>query len=131
MQEIDEQRLYARIVGHVPQEISDRIKVGMEADPELTKMFEDIRLHIMESNVLDAKTVQMMLFGMMASKLIGPPTLYHAKAARLAGATKEELYAVAGITLLVGGMRSYNTAGAAIHAVYNEDPNPASVSGEV
>lgn len=118
MTEIDEQRLYAQIVGHVPPEISDRIKVGLEADPKLTKMFEDIRLHVMESDVLDAKTVQMLLFGMMAAKLIGPPTKYHAVAAKMAGATKEELYAIAGLTLLAGGMRSYNTAGAAILAAF-------------
>lgn len=114
MEKIDEQRLYANIVGHVPPEISDRIKVGMEADPKLTKMFEDIRLHVMESEVLDTKTVQMLLFAMMAAKLVGPPTKYHAVAAKMAGATMEELYAVAGLTLLAGGMRSYNTAGAAI-----------------
>jgi 4-carboxymuconolactone decarboxylase len=119
MTEIDEQRLYANIVGHVPSEISDRIKVGMEADPKLTKMFEDIRLHVMESDVLDAKTVQMILFAMMAAKLIGPPTEYHAVAAKMAGASKEELYAVAGLTLLAGGMRSYNTAGAAIAAAFD------------
>lgn len=119
MDEIDQDRLYAQIVGHVPKEISDRIEVGMETDPKLTKMFEDIRLHIMENDVLDAKTVQMMLFGMMASKLIGPPTRYHAHASKMLGATKEELYAVAGITLLVGGMRSYNTAGAAIKEVFD------------
>jgi len=120
MTQIDVQRLYADIVGHVPPEISDRIKIGMQADPKLTEMFEDIRLHVMESNVLDAKTVQMILFAMMAAKLIGPPTEYHAVAAKMAGASKEELYAVAGLALLAGGMRSYNTAGAAIAAAFEE-----------
>ncbi len=119
MTEIDEQRLYGDIVGHVPPEISARIKVGMQADPKLTKMFEDIRLHVMESDVLDAKTVQMLLFAMMAAKLVGPPTQYHAVAAKMAGASMEELYAVAGLTLLTGGMRSYNTAGAAIAAAFD------------
>lgn len=121
MTKIDEQRLYADIVGHVPAEISDRIRVGMQADPKLTEMFEDIRLHVMESDVLDAKTVQMLLFAMMAAKLIGPPTEYHAVAAKMAGASMEELYAVAGLTLLAGGMRSYNTAGAAIAAAFDTD----------
>ena len=106
-------------MGHVPPEISARIKVGMQADPKLTKMFEDIRLHVMESDVLDAKTVQMLLFAMMAAKLVGPPTQYHAVAAKMAGASMEELYAVAGLTLLTGGMRSYNTAGAAIAAAFD------------
>jgi 4-carboxymuconolactone decarboxylase len=119
MTKIDEKRLYADIVGHIPPEISKRIQVGMQADPKLTKMFEDIRLHVMESDVLDAKTVQMILFAMMAARLIGPPTEYHAVAAKMAGASKEELYAVAGLTLLAGGMRSYNTAGAAIAAAFD------------
>lgn len=121
MPEIDEATLYAGIVGHVPPEISKRIEVGMKVDPKLTKMFEDIRLHIMKSETLDDKTVQMMLFGMMATRLVGPPTKYHAVASRMAGATMEELYAVAGLTLLTGGMRSYNTAGAAIAEAFADE----------
>ena len=121
MNEIDQETLYATIVGHVPPEISKRIAVGMAADPKLTRMFEEIRLHIMKSQVLDDKTVQMLLFGMMATRLVGPPTRYHAVASKMAGATKEELYAVAGLTLLTGGMRSYNTAGAAIADAFGDD----------
>lgn len=122
MKEIDEQALYANIVGHVPPEISDRIKVGMRTDPKLTHMFEDLRLHVMQPEHLDPKTVQMLLFAMMAAKLVGPPTRYHAVAAKMAGATQDELYAVAGLALLAGGMRSYNTAGAAIAAAFDQDP---------
>jgi len=119
MSEIDEHSLYANIVGHVPPEISKRIKVGMQVDPKLTKMFEEIRLHVMKSDILDDKTVQLLLFGMMATRLVGPPTRYHAVASKLAGATMEELNAVAGLALLAGGMRSYNTAGAAIADAFN------------
>jgi alkylhydroperoxidase/carboxymuconolactone decarboxylase family protein YurZ len=121
MVEIDEEALYATIVGHVPAEISKRIKVGMKVDPKLTTMFEDIRLHVMKSDVLDDKTVQLLLFGMMATRLVGPPTRYHAIASKMAGATMEELHAVAGLTLLAGGMRSYNTAGAAIADAFEEE----------
>lgn len=118
---IDENELYANIVGHVPSEISDRIRIGMEADPKLTEMFEDIRRHIMTPGSLDAKTVQLLLFGMMSARLISAPIRYHAVAAKLAGASKEELYAVAGLTLLVGGMRSYNEAGAAIAEAFDNE----------
>ncbi len=121
MTQIDEEALYATIVGHVPPEISKRIKVGMKVDPKLTTMFEDIRLHVMKSDVLDDKTVQLLLFGMMATRLVGPPTKYHAIASKMAGATMEELNAVAGLTLLTGGMRSYNTAGAAIADAFEEE----------
>ena len=121
MTDINEEALYATIVGHVPPEISKRIKVGMAVDPKLTTMFEDIRLHIMKSDVLDPKMVQMMLFGMMETRLVGPPTRYHAVASKMAGATEAELYAVAGLTLLTGGMRSYNTAGAAIADAFSDD----------
>ena len=120
MKDIDEQRLYADIVGHIPPEISQRIRVGMATDPKLTRMFEALRLHVMEPEHLDAKTVQLLLFGMMAAKLVGPPTRYHAVAAKMAGASQDELYAVAGLALLAGGMRSYNTAGAAIAAAFDQ-----------
>lgn len=120
MEDIDEKRLYEDIVGQVPPEISERIKVGMMTDPRLTGMFEELRLHIMETENLDKKTVQLLLFGMMAAKLVGPPTRYHAVAAKMAGASREELYAVAGLALLAGGMRSYNTAGAAIAGAFGD-----------
>lgn len=118
---IDEKNLYENIVGHVPPEISKRIKVGLQTDPKLTHMFEDLRIHIMEPESLDPKTVQLMLFGMMAARLIGAPTRYHAVAARKAGASMEELYAVAGLALLAGGMRSYNEAGAAIAVAFDKE----------
>jgi len=121
MTEIDQKALYATIVGHVPPEISKRIEVGMEVDPELTRMFEDIRLHVMKSEVLGDKIVQMLLFGMMATRLVEAPTRYHAVASKMAGATKQELYAVAGLALLTGGMRSYNAAGAAINDAFQDD----------
>ena len=120
MAEIDQKRYYEDIVGHVPPEISKRIEVGMEVDPKLTKMFEDLRIHVMKSEVINDKTVQMLLFGMMAAKLVAAPTRYHAVAAKMAGASKEELYAVAGLALLAGGMRSYNTAGAAIAEAFDK-----------
>jgi 4-carboxymuconolactone decarboxylase len=118
---IDEKQLYENVVGHVPPEIAERIKVGLETDPKLTQMFEDIRIHIMQSDVLDAKTVQLLLFGMMSARLISAPIRYHAVAAKMAGAGKDELYAVAGLALLAGGMRSYNEAGAAIAEAFDKD----------
>ena len=118
---INETDLYENIVGHVPPEISERIKVGLETDPELTRMFEELRIHIMRSKVLDEKTVQLLLFGMMSARLISAPILYHAVAAKMAGASKDELYAVAGLALLAGGMRSYNEAGAAIAAAFENE----------
>jgi 4-carboxymuconolactone decarboxylase len=116
---INEKDLYENIVGHVPPEISERIKVGLKTDPELTKMFEDLRIHIMDSKVHDAKTVQLLLFGMMSARLISAPIRYHAVAAKMAGASMDELNAVAGLSLLAGGMRSYNEAGAAIAAAFD------------
>lgn len=118
---INEKELYENIVGHMPPEIADRIRVGLEADPKLTEMFEDIRLHIMKPDALDEKTVQLLLFGMMSARLISDPIRYHAVAAKMAGASKEELYAVAGIALLAGGMRSYNEAGAAIAKAFDDE----------
>lgn len=118
---IDKKDLYENIVGHVPPEISERIKVGLETDAELTHMFEELRLHIMRPEALDEKTVQLLLFGMMSARLISAPIRYHAVAAKMAGAGKDELYAVAGLALLAGGMRSYNEAGAAIAAAFAND----------
>ena len=122
MTEIDTKRLYEEVIGFVPPEISARIEVGLQTDPALTKMFEDLRIHVMEPDALDTKTVQLMIFGMMAAKLVAAPTRYHAVAAKMAGAGRDELHAVAGLALLVGGMRSYNMAGAAIAEAFENGP---------
>ncbi len=122
MNDDDKQKLYGDVVGHIPREISDRITVGLKADPKMTQMFEELRLHLFQSEHLEPKVVQLLLFGMMSVKLAGPPVQYHAVAAKLAGASEEELYAVAGLALLAGGMRSYNNAGAAIFSAFNPEP---------
>ena len=119
--ELEPEELYGRTIGRLPPEIAERIALGMEVDPELTRMFEAIRLHVMEPAALDVKTVQLLLFGMMATRLASAPIRYHAVAAKRAGASKEELHAVAGLALLTGGMRSYNEAGAAIAEAFRDE----------
>ena len=125
MEKIDKTRLYANMVGHVPPEIEARIRLGEEVDPQLTQLFETLRLHVLEPDCLDRKTVQLLLFAMMAVKPLDAPTRCHAMAAHRAGATIEELHAVAGLALLVGGMRSYNVAGAAIAEAFATDNEQA------
>ncbi|MEE4299457.1 MAG: carboxymuconolactone decarboxylase family protein [Pseudomonadales bacterium] len=119
--DVKPEELYERTIGRLPPEIAERIALGMEVDPELTRLFEAIRIHVMEPEALDVKTVQLLLFGMMATRLASAPIRYHADAAKRAGASREELYAVAGLALLTGGMRSYNEAGAAIAAAFRDD----------
>ena len=117
----DPEEVYNRTIGQFPPEIAERVALGMDVDPELTRMFEALRIHVMEPASLDVKTVQLLLFGMMATRLASAPIRYHAAAAKRAGASREELYAVAGLSLLTGGMRSYNEAGAAIAAAFRDD----------
>jgi Uncharacterized homolog of gamma-carboxymuconolactone decarboxylase subunit len=119
--DVDPEELYGRTIGQLPPEIAARIAVGMQVDPEFTRMFEAIRMHVMEPSALDVKTVQLLLFGMMATRIVSAPIRYHARAARDAGATIEELHAVAGLSLLTGGMRAYNEAGAAIAEAFRDD----------
>ena len=119
--DVEPEERYGRTIGHLPPEIAERIALGMEVDPELPRLFEAIRIHVMEPATLDVNTVQLLLFGMMATRLASAPIRYHADSAKRAGSSHQELYAVAGLALLTGGTRSYNEAGAAIAAAFRDD----------
>ncbi len=98
---------YIDLIGFVPPRIQARTDLLARLDPELLTMEETIRAHAMYPACFDTKTAQLMLFGMLLV-LLSDAAHLHARAARRAGATWEELSAVVNLAFLFRGLPAAN-----------------------
>jgi 4-carboxymuconolactone decarboxylase len=106
--ELDEMRkAYVDLVGYVPPRIVARTDLLSRTDPEGLRLQEQLRKHFMYPACFDAKTVQLMLFGMLLMNLQDAAKI-HATAARRAGATWDELGAVSSLAFLFRGLSAAN-----------------------
>ena len=101
---------YQSLLGFVSPRIRSRLAKGAEIDPELVRMQEQLRQHAMFPSCFDTKTAQLMLFGMLLV-LDTDAARIHGWAAYRAGASWEELHAVAGLAFLYRGVPAMNRAG--------------------
>jgi 4-carboxymuconolactone decarboxylase len=100
-------RRYEELIGFVPPRIEARIAMGSRLDPGLLELQEEARARAMYPRCFDVKTAQLMLFGILLA-LVSDAARLHAVAARRAGATWEELHAVAGLAFLFRGLPAAN-----------------------
>jgi alkylhydroperoxidase/carboxymuconolactone decarboxylase family protein YurZ len=98
---------YVDLIGFVPPRIQARTDLLARLDPEFLSMQEAIRAHAMYPACFDTKTAQLMLFGMLLA-LLSDAAHLHARAARRAGATWEELSAVVNLAFLFRGLPAGN-----------------------
>ncbi len=106
--DLDELRkVYVDLLGFVPPRFNARADLMSRLDPEGLRLQEQMRRHFMNPPCFDAKTAQLMLFGMLLVNLQDAARI-HAIAARRAGATWEELTAVMGLAFLFRGLSAVN-----------------------
>ena len=111
---------YEDLIGFVPPRIQNRIRLGLEVDPELLAQTEQIRKTAMYPKCFDVKTAQLMLVGILLAN-VAPGAEFHARAAKRSGATTEELHAVAGLAFLFRGLPAFNLASEIINKIFDED----------
>jgi len=116
----DYEKTYTEMIGFVPPRIQNRVRLGLEVDPELLDQVERIRTTAMCPECFDAKTVQLMLFGILISH-VSPASEFHGRAAKRAGASKAEMHAVAGLAFLFRGLPAFNIAAEVINKIFDED----------
>lgn len=97
---------YEQMVGFVPPRIAARFE-RLGDDNEVLLAQERLRNLVMYPDALDQKTVQLVLFGILHSKLSDAAKL-HGLAARRAGATWKEMQAVIDLAFLFTGMSAAN-----------------------
>lgn len=111
--------IYSELIGFTPPRIKNRIRAGLELDPELLELTEKIREHAMYPKSLDTKTAQMILFAVLLSQ-VSPAAEFHARGAMRAGATKKELHDVAGLAFLFRGLPAFNLAAEILNKIFDE-----------
>ncbi len=117
-------RSYEELIGFVPPRIQERIKLGLDVDAELLEMVEALRARAMYPQCFDVKTAQLILFAVLLSH-VAPASEYHARGAVRAGATREELHAVAALAFLFRGLPAFNLGAEVINKIF-EEAEPAS-----
>ena len=113
-------KIHEDLLGFVPPKINHRVSLGLEVAPEALDAVEEMREHLMYPDCLDVKTAQMILFACLLTNL-APAAKIHAIAAKRAGATREELHAVAGLAFLFRGLSAFNNGAQIINEVFSGD----------
>ena len=109
---------YEELLGFVPPRIQARVSLGLECDADLLDKVEIVRQAAMNPDCLDVKTAQMILFAVLLSQA-QPAARIHAIAAKRAGASKEELHAVAGLAYLFRGLTAFNMGAEIITEIFD------------
>ena len=110
-------KTYIGMIGTVPPKVKKRIHFSASVDVDSLSQLEELRLAFLESKHLDAKHVQLIAFALLLAQLSAAAE-HHARAAILAGATKEELHDVAKIAFLFRGLPAMNHAGEVLCKVF-------------
>jgi alkylhydroperoxidase/carboxymuconolactone decarboxylase family protein YurZ len=114
---------YVDLIGFVPPRIHARLRLSGEVDPKHLRLQEEMRTHCMYPPCFEVKTSQLMLFGLLLMAA-SEGARFHAIAARRAGASWEELHAVAAMAGLYGGLTVMNLASEILYKIRETDgPN--------
>lgn len=117
----DYRALYETLIGFAPPKIAARLPLSQALDPELLELQEAVREKAMYPDALDVKTVQLVLWGILLGQ-VGQGARWHGIAARRAGASWEELHAVAGLAYLFRGLPAMNLAAEILADMRADDP---------
>lgn len=113
--------IYEELIGFTPPRIQHRVKLGLDVDPEMLDLIETIRNKAMYPDNIDVKTAQLILFAVLLSH-VSPASEYHGRGAVNAGATREELHAVAALAFLFRGLPAFNLAAEVINKIFGDPP---------
>lgn len=98
---------YQKLVGFVPPRVESRIARLTALNPDFLIAQEEVRRLAMYPDALDQKTVQLILFAVLAVNVRDAAKL-HGLAALRAGASVDELQATLNLAFLFGGLSVSN-----------------------
>ena len=103
---------YVEMFGTLPPLPAARFEFSGDVNPEFLRVSEQLRKGAFYSDVLDMKTTQLILFGMLLAEHNTVGAQAHAAAARKAGASWEELHTVMQLAAATGALWAANNGGA-------------------
>ena len=107
--------------GTLPPLPAARFEFSGEVNPEFLRVSEQLREGAFYSDVLDMKTTQLILFGMLLAEHNTVGAQAHAAAARKAGASWEELHTVMQLAAATGALWAANNGGALLKALRDKE----------
>ena len=112
---------YVEMFGVLPPLPAARFAFSGEVNPEFLRLSEQLRAQAFYNDVLDAKTTQLILFGMLLAEHNPVGAQAHAAAARRAGASWEELHTVMQLAAATGALWPANNGGALLKTLKDEE----------
>lgn len=102
---------YRELLGTVPESIETRLALAERTGRgSASEAIEALRNELIMANPLGRKTGQLVHFAQLVAIGKAAPARLHARAARRAGASLEELVGVAELALITAGMPAYSLA---------------------
>ena len=99
---------YVELFGTLPPLPAARFDFSRDVNPEFLRLSEQLRAHAFYSDVIDGKTTQLILFGMLLVEHNQMGAQAHATAARRLGASWEELHKVVELASTTGAFGPAN-----------------------
>jgi 4-carboxymuconolactone decarboxylase len=112
--------VYITLFGAMPPLPAAKFESTAAIDPEALRLAEQQRAHAFYSDVIDIKTTQLILFGILLYAG-APPAKFHALAAQRAGATWEELQKVVELAAAVSASSPMNLGGSILKDLQSDE----------
>ena len=115
---------YESLFGAMPPLPDAKFRFAAAVDAEGLRQLETVRAHAFYSPLFDPKTIQLMCFAVLMAQGV-PAAVEHAKAARKAGATWEELWFICNLTAALQSLGPANQGGALLEKLRQSEEAPA------
>ena len=112
---------YVEMFGALPPLPAARFEFSGEVNPDFLRVSEQLRAGAFYSKVLDMKTTQLILFGMLLVEHNQIAAQQHALAARRAGASWEELHTVIELATATGALYPFNQGSALLNTLREKE----------
>jgi len=112
---------YVEMFGTLPPLPAARFEFSGAVDQEFLRLAEQLRAHAFYSDVLDGKTTQLILFGMLLVERNQMGAQAHALAARRLGASWQELHKVVELAAAAGALGPANQGGAMLKSLRDKE----------
>ncbi len=112
---------YVAMFGSMPPLPAAKFNASGKINADFLRSVEDLRARAFYNTPLGMKTSQLVLFAMLLIQGNGAAS-HHAHAARLAGASWEELHAVVELATAVGALAPSNNGGNILNALMQQEP---------
>jgi 4-carboxymuconolactone decarboxylase len=111
---------YEAMFGSVPDMVDTRIRFVGEVAPRFQALTEALRADALGNGVLDPRTTQLLLFGLLLTSR-PDAAAGHAVAARRLGVGWEELVAVTELVAMAGAVGALNVGGALLARLRDDE----------